>query len=498
VRVAGTGNVKLSPRPNVGVPWAGLVAADERVRIDSTNPKIGGAKEFDWVLTPRIAGEFDVPPVRYGYFDPTQRRYGVAVAPRNRIRVASGTLASADTGHVESALTIRARYGGPAWPPVQSRPEFWLVLALVPVPALAVRARRRATRVRTPPPYDPLLQLGQATRADPVTVRRHFVRALAQRLGCNPEDFTHPGALARALRRAGVSDSTATRAELLLRDLDSAAYGAAAVVPLTAPRDAAAIVRDVNAEALSRSELPFWIPALVLAASLSLVDGVMAADNASTYFARGVSAYVRQEYPVARAAFADAVALAPTSPDAWANFGTASWSVADTASAMLGWRQALAIQPDAGDLQQRVTLVRDEGPSSPGWVPPLPRGASVWMFAILWVTAWAFAWVARRPHPWAYRVPVPLAVCALIVGLISIELETRVAGTRLAVVRHAASLMSDPAFGMDRGPTVGTGEIVRIAGRRGTWTRVEATDEREGWIASSRLIPLAERGTPRD
>jgi len=236
----------------------------------------------------------------------------------------------------------------------------------------------------------------------------------------------------------------------------------------------------------------------VLCASLAIVGSVMAADNASTYFARGVSAYVRQEYPVARAAFADAVALAPTSPDAWANFGTASWSEADTASAVLGWRQALAIQPNAEDLQERLALVRDEGPSSPGWVPPMPRGATVWLFAILWVTAWALAWVARRPHPWASRVPLPLAVCALIVGLMSIELETRVAGTRLAVVRHAASLMSDPAFGMDRGPSLGTGEIVRIAGRRGTWTRVEATDDREGWIASSRLIPLAERSTPRD
>jgi uncharacterized protein YgiM (DUF1202 family) len=58
--------------------------------------------------------------------------------------------------------------------------------------------------------------------------------------------------------------------------------------------------------------------------------------------------------------------------------------------------------------------------------------------------------------------------------------------------------MSDPAFGMDRGPTVGTGEIVRIAGRRGTWTRVEAADDRDGWIASSQLLPLADRRTPRD
>ena len=501
VRVAGTGNVKLFPRPSVGVPWAGLVPADERVRIDSTNPKIGGAKEFDWVLTPRIAGEFDVPPVRYGYFDPAQRRYDVAATPPQRITVAAGALASGDTGHVEGALGIRTRYGGPARPPLQSQPAFWLAMALVPVPALAARLRRRAARAKKSATYDPLRALASATRDDPVTVRRHFVRALAQRLGCNPEDFTHPGALARALRRAGVSKDTAWRAESLLRELDSAAYARAGALPLSTPRDANAIVRAVDAEALSRAELPFWIPVLLLAMLFGVVGSAIAADSAATHFARGVSAYVRQDYHAARGAFTDAIARAPTAPDAWANYGTASWSLGDTAAAVLGWRQALAIQPDADDLQQRMDLVRDEGPASPGWVPALPRNATVWFFAILWMTAWAFAWIARRAHPWAGwagRVPVPLAACALIVGLASIELETRISGTRLAVVRHAAPLMSDPAFGMDRGPTVGTGEIVRIAGRRGTWTRVEAADDREGWIASSQLWVLADRRAPRD
>jgi hypothetical protein len=131
-------------------------------------------------------------------------------------------------------------------------------------------------------------------------------------------------------------------------------------------------------------------------------------------------------------------------------------------------------------------------------VPELPRGAAVYLFALLWLAAWSFAWIARAPHPWAGRLPLPLAACALVVGLASIELETRIAGTRLAVVRHASTLTSDPAIGMDRGPGVGTGELVRIAGRRGTWTRVEATDDRDGWIPSTQLISLADRRVPRD
>jgi hypothetical protein len=254
----------------------------------------------------------------------------------------------------------------------------------------------------------------------------------------------------------------------------------------------------VDAEALARTELPFWIPAALLVCSLGVVGSALAADSAESHFARGVSAYLRQDYSAARVAFAASISPAPTAADAWANYGTASWAVADTASAVFGWRQALALEPSARDLQQRMELVRSDAPSSPGWVPALPRNTTVWMFAVLWLAAWMFAWIARRPHPWAGRLPMPLAACAMIVGLAAIELETRISGARLAVVRRASALTSDPAIGMDRGPNVGTGEIVRIAGRRGTWTRVEAAGDRDGWIASPQLLPLDERRPPRD
>jgi tetratricopeptide (TPR) repeat protein len=211
--------------------------------------------------------------------------------------------------------------------------------------------------------------------SDPVILRRQFVRALGQRLGCNPEDFTRDGALERALRRAGVSEKTASSCERLLRELDAAAYAGDRAIPAGAGKDAAALARAVDGEALARSELPFWIPALFLVVSLGLAGTAIAADTAETYFARGVSAYVRQDFAAAKRAFAGAASLAPRSADAWANYGTASWTAADTSAAVLGWRQALAIQPGAEDLQQRLELVRHQGPLSPGWVPPLPRGA---------------------------------------------------------------------------------------------------------------------------
>ena len=52
---------------------------DERVQVDTLARKIAGAKEFDWVLTPKVAGELDLPPIRYTYFNPETRRYEIDV-----------------------------------------------------------------------------------------------------------------------------------------------------------------------------------------------------------------------------------------------------------------------------------------------------------------------------------------------------------------------------------------------------------------------------------
>jgi hypothetical protein len=496
VRVTGTGNVKLFPRPLVKVPWAGLVAADERVGVDSTSARIGGTKEFDWVLTPRIAGEFDAPRIRYGYFDPSRRRYDVAEAGGGRVRVANGTLASADTGQVAATLGIRTRYAGATRMPLQSRPGFWLVMALAPLPAIVSRARRRSVRARAAD-SDPMQSLVATPASDPVSLRRQYVRALGQRLGCNPEDFTFPGALRRALRRSGVSEDTSVKAEELLRQLDAAAYDRTTTLPPGAARNASVIARDVDAEALARRELPLWIPTVLVACALSATV-LLAADPAASLFARGVSSYLREDYPAARESFAATATLEQRSADAWANYATSAWNTADTATAVLGWRQAMALEPAASDVRDRLDLVRELRVTSPGWAPMLPSNAMVYAFAILWLSAWAFAWVARRPHPWASHLPVPLMTTALLVGVIAIEVESRVAGERVAVVRRATSLSSDPALGMDRGPGVGTGEMVKIVGRRGIWLRVEASDEREGWIATSDVYPLSERRPPRD
>ncbi|OYV67511.1 MAG: hypothetical protein B7Z72_09550, partial [Gemmatimonadetes bacterium 21-71-4] len=185
VRVSGSGNVKLYPRPHLDIPWASAVPSDVRVHVDTTGRRIGGSKDFDWVVTPRRAGSQVLPPVRYAYFDPGARRYQVAMSSSLRVAVRPGALAAVDAAPRQDVLPLRIEYRGAIGEPLSSHPAFWLLLAMAPLPA--VGARWRSRRRRAPRPLKPAARMDHAVRAagphpDGRVLRRAFVSVLGERL----------------------------------------------------------------------------------------------------------------------------------------------------------------------------------------------------------------------------------------------------------------------------------------------------------------------------
>jgi hypothetical protein len=499
VRVSGTGNVKLFPRPTVGVPWGSLVKGDERVHVDSTARRIAGSKEFDWVLTPKIAGELDLPPIRYPYFNPDSRRYEVASTTPTRVRVAVGSLVAVDTARTETLLSLRTRYRGAPRTPLHEHPIFWAFLALAPLPVLSMsgRERRRKFIERTMTPATRLAALPRSQTAsnDPCEVRRAFTNALADRLGLEPESFTRPGALARSLRRRGVSTELALDAERFLRQLDEAAFSASGRLEADSAQRAADLYRAVDAESLPRMHIAartFAIVAIIAMGMMGVVTAYAADANAGRRaFDEGVAAYQRHDFVAAREAFIASVAAEPRAPDAWADLGTASWAVADTGRSVAAWQRALRLEPLAADVRERVELVHALPFDAAGYVPPLPAS---WVFnfaAILWCIAWgAAAYRMGRHRPAAQREVTTLAIIAGFVAIVGFALMDRLSGRELAVIRQTASLSSDPQLGGDRGATAIVGEVVRIDGRQGAWSRVILDDGRDGWLENSALLSL--------
>ena len=498
VKVSGTGNVKLFPRPAIGVPWASLVKGDERVDVDTTARRIAGSKEFDWVLTPKIAGELDIPPIRYGYFNPDVRRYEVAATTPTHVRIDPGTLASADTARTEALLPLRTRYRGAVHAPLHEHAAFWALLALAPVPALTLRGRgrRRTVARRTPSRSARLGSLVKdAVRAkDASEVRRAFTSALAERVGLNAESFTRAGGLARALRRRGVSREVALEAERFLRELDEAAFARDGELPSNAADRAVRLFRTIDEESLTRAQLMTRVTGFMSIVVLAAAAHAITVDDARRAFDSGVAAYQAHNFVAARESFIAAAVSEPRAPDAWANLGTASWAAADTARSVAAWQRALRLEPLAGDMRERVELVHSLPWNASGWVPPVPAS---WLFdlaALLWCAAWSLAalqLLKRRTIRSGVLTAAAIAAALIVVG--GFAMSERLSGRNLAVMRRTTSLSTDPQIGGDRGATAIVGEVVHATGRQGAWTRVRLDDGREGWIESAALISLDAR-----
>jgi len=498
VSVSGEGNVKLFPRPSVSLPWATLVPGQERVTVDTTAQRVRGRKEFDWVLTPKVAGELDLPPVHYSYFNPDSRRYEVTTTPPEHLRVGVGALASADTVRGATLLAIRARYRGVPMPPLHDHPVFWALLAVAPLPALGMARRRGALR-RAPARVTPeraLFNAAQASQPDPCGVRRAFTGALAARVGLGADSFTRAGALARGLRRRGVSADVAAEAERYLRALDEAAFTPNGRLSQTDAARATAVYAAVDAEALERSDVrarSLIVPVLALVVAGAALHAA-SVDAARSEFDRGVAAYGQRAIGEARSDFALSVQLQPGAPDAWANLGTAAWSAGDTAHAVAAWQRALRIEPLAGDMRDRVELVHALPASAAGYVPPVSPS---WLFdlaAVIWLAGCGMAALRvtqRRALPMTALASCGIAASVLAVA--GFTVSARLSGRGLGVMRTTESVSAVPAFGGGAGPTAIIGEVVRVRGVQGGWSRVVLDDGRDGWVATSDVLSLDAR-----
>ncbi len=497
VRVSGTGNIKLMPRPHLDIPGVTLVPSDERVRMDSTGRRIGGSKEFDWILTPRVAGELDVRPVRYSYFDPGTRRYATATSPAAKVNVESGTLAALDTTRAQDTLSLRTLYRGPLGMPLSSYPLFWWALALAPLPALGARwrGRRRSGKRQVVPAHVRLEQAAHASTAtgDGRTLRHTFVAALADRLGLDAETFTSVGGLRRALRRSGTPTDVAEAAEALLRELDAAAFSAGGTLAADAGVRALELVRRIDAGALPRHELPFRTGVLIVLLAVGVGGALHAlqSDGAVQDFRTGVTAYAQRDFTASRSAFGRVVAAEPRAADGWANLGTAAWAARDTVRAVIGWRRALGLEPLASDARDRLALVHGVTILSPGFVPPVPPNLILTLLAISWLVVCA-TWhpALRRRQPWLRALPAPFAVGTAVLGLCAIAVAGRLDAHGLAVVRADTMLSDDPVLGADRRAEVVTGETVRVLAQQGAWFRVELDGSRQGWLPLQQLVAL--------
>jgi hypothetical protein len=499
VRVTGTGNIKMLPRPEIAVQWAALVPADERVTVDPAAERIAGSKEFDWVLTPREAGPQELPALRFPFFNPRTEQYEIALTRPDTLTIAPGTLVATATDSVSvPLLPLRGEFRGDPDPPLHGRQDFWILMFSAPLPALLAAFIRRPRRRRVPTPAAVLRSLTRRRRQlAPADIRRAYVNALAHRLRLPPGALAIRTDFVRTLRRAGVSRQTTEAAATLVDDLDGATYGMRTSGVSALLERAQASYRSVDAEARALAHPP--VPPVALALLVAVAFGSTAvaqpaADSIElvSLFERGARLYDARAFVAATAAYGRLTELAPDAPDAWANLGTAAWAAGDTATAVVGWQRALRLEPLARDVRGRLRQVGSARVGSAGWVPPIPlRGLSL-VIAGLWLSACALALLRAlgRKSIGALSIVVP-ALLALGLGAGAVLLDERLAARTIVVVAGETPMRSLPALAGRPVATLRSGDVARTVHRRGEWTLVRVDGGREGWVEAPLLISIA-------
>jgi hypothetical protein len=294
--------------------------------------------------------------------------------------------------------------------------------------------------------------------------------------------------LERRLRLAGVSETTAQETIRLLKLLEAAAFAPYNPTMPDVAAEAERLLDAVDREAISVPSAWLTVAGLFLAvAAISVAQAAHAftRDRWSELFADGVVAFDSGRFVEARQSFREIGQRLPRSPDAWFNYGVASWALGDTGGAVLGWQRSVRLEPWASDARRALrTLAPGGGVFYP--VPPFPLDLLAVATALAWLAGWTYWAKAGRLSGFAVS---SLALALALAGTVALQRET-LAGRDLAVVASTGAVRSLPAMGSDPIGSVRSGAVVRIVGWQGGWGNVLLDGGHRGWLEADRLALL--------
>ncbi|MDQ6612066.1 MAG: BatD family protein, partial [Gemmatimonadota bacterium] len=541
LRVEGTGNIKLLPRPPLEVEWASTVAGTERLQLDTTGITVKGTKEFDWILTPTRDGEVSIPAIEYSYFNPYSEQFEVAEAPSFPISVSVGSLAVADDSN-EAVVLLPLRnhvVGAVPKTPVDD-PRLWILCAFLPIPALALLFVGRPRKRNEPPAIESLRTLMReqasarvaekadisATPTSARAVRRLLLSSIARRLNATPDALNERARIERLMRRRGVTRETTRDVLTQLAILDAAAFSSVAesanhrsssALPSTTAASAAdialltaqslALYDRLDLEALASANERVRKVKKVSRASAILLTGALAstawqparAQNApANAWDAAVLAYHNRQFVVAADAFRRLSQQSPRDVDALANWATAAWATGDTVSAVVGWQRAARLDPLAADIREHMLLLPAGAREGIAEIPLLPVTALGYAGIVMWSAGWMLlAWVLwRRRRSGTISPPLRVVALSFVIlgagaGVVSLWGLRQLSAADLAVVVRPETIRSGPDADADALGGAASGDIVRIKQRQQLWLQVLHADGRQGWILADRLLPLA-------
>ena len=539
VIVSGVGNLKLIKEPVVVFP-KDFDRYDAKVtdKTKLTANGVEGSMIYDFIAVPRNAGKYEIPPVKFVYYDTSTNKYATIESKGFTLNVAQGAKGggvSDFTGQDVDLLNKDIRH-------IKTTPEelhgvnefffgstsYWVTLALLAIAfiSLFVIFRQRAIDNAN-------IGKMRGKKANKVATKRLRVANKLMTAGRSSEFYDE---VLRALwgyvgdklnmpveslsrenisQRLSERDVSEANVKLFISALDECEF------ERYAPGDAkgnmnktfnAAMTAIENIEDTMKKRKKVktaGLGLLLLVISMAIPSAAQAQKSAAPVHvtkAMGDSAYVRQQYQQAIADY-EALLKKGVSADVYYNLGNAYYRTDNITRAVINYERALLLSPGDPDIRVNLQLARSKTidkiiPESEmffvTWYRSLVNIMSVDGWATMSLVSLAIAIILALCYLFSGRVWMQktgfFGALAMIVifGLSNLfawqQKDQLVNRTGAIVISPAAAVKSTPANGGTDLFIIHEGTKVEITdSSMKEWKEVRIADGKEGWIKASMI-----------
>lgn len=470
--ISGIGHVSLWPEPSIEWP-AGLRVYPETVdeQVDTDDGFVAGLKTFRYLVVAESLGTHRVPAPVYRYFDVRTARY-VTLRAGGLEFVTPGTAArtTAAAASLPPLMDAPARVAA-ATLATRVPPWGWALAVLLPVGLAAIvrllaRRRRGAVGRRA------------TTRSAPTPLERleGDVRRLLEALVPDAA-LRDTGALADALRAAGVDDPVAAHAARVRERLRQATYGPDGAPDPDELAAEATAVQDALAGHLRPPSR--WVSVGVVLCVLTAAATPGSAQSPDRlYHAGAVGA--------AADSFAARAAQEPSVAAHWYNLGHARFRLGDPAGTRRAWLRAARLAPRERAIQRALALAPapDRATVRLTWVSPVTPVEALAAALFLWLIGWLVVTVRGAGRLAIACIGFAVAAAAY-AGAVAYRYRLPV-----GLAAHAEVPLRVAPYGpapADR--VLPEGAAVLVTHRRGPWVLVRHGNAR-GWLLDAELVRL--------
>ena len=539
VIVSGVGNLKLIKEPVVVFP-KDFDRYDAKVtdKTKLTANGVEGSMIYDFIAVPRNAGKYEIPPVKFVYYDTSTNKYATIESKGFTLNVAQGAKGggvSDFTGQDVDLLNKDIRH-------IKTTPEelhgvnefffgstsYWIALALLAIAfiSLFVIFRQRAIDNAN-------IGKMRGKKANKVATKRLRVANKLMTAGRSSEFYDEVlralwgyvgdklNMPVESLSRENISQRLSERevseanVKLFISALDECEF------ERYAPGDAkgnmnktfnAAMTAIENIEDTMKKRKKVktaGLGLLLLVISIAIPSAAQAQKSAAPVHvtkAMGDSAYVRQQYQQAIADY-EALLKKGVSADVYYNLGNAYYRTDNITRAVINYERALLLSPGDPDIRVNLQLARSKTidkiiPESEmffvTWYRSLVNIMSVDGWATMSLVSLAIAIILALCYLFSGRVWMQktgfFGALAMIVifGLSNLfawqQKDQLVNRTGAIVISPAAAVKSTPANGGTDLFIIHEGTKVEITdSSMKEWKEVRIADGKEGWIKASMI-----------